>query len=54
MGNCHALHSQAGFASEPRNKKMPGMPQRWCSSNAIVALVAAIVAAVSAAEIMRG
>jgi hypothetical protein len=54
MGNRHVLHSQAGFVSEPRNKKMPGTPQRWCSSNAIVALVAAVVAVVSAAEILRG
>jgi hypothetical protein len=53
-----ALRKQAVLASQPRAAGKPaagqGAAQRWCGSNAILALMAVVLAVVCIVEMLRG
>ncbi len=53
-----ALHKQSTLAAQPRGKgrhnSKHGERQRWCGSNAILAMMAAIFAIVCVVEILHG
>ncbi|MBW9086990.1 hypothetical protein JNB91_03945 [Rhizobium wenxiniae] len=50
----HALHRPSNLAAQPRGKETNGKRQRWCGSNAILAMMAAIFAIVCVVEILHG
>jgi hypothetical protein len=49
-----ALRKQANFASEPRGRKSPGAAERWCGSNAILALMTVVLVVICAVELLHG
>ncbi len=50
----HALHRQSALASRKRGKGDIGKHRRWCGSNAILAMMAGVLAIVFAVEILHG
>lgn len=49
-----ALRKQATLASQPRGRKSPGARERWCGSNAILALMSAVLVVICAVELLHG
>ncbi|AYD02545.1 hypothetical protein [Neorhizobium sp. NCHU2750] len=54
----HALHKQSILAAQPRgkdeDKSRQQERQRWCGSNAILAMMAGILAITCVVEILHG